>query len=118
MLTLQPFSQLFLRTSLTKVIKAGVSLFIAVFILENGDSLFASLTETIPVFSTSSSTSSETPNELACRYSLHRHISSLARKRGGKSKRLRSFHPHQRCASLISPVLEKRAYLHREAHPL
>jgi hypothetical protein len=45
------------------------------FILENWDSLFASLTETIPIFSSGGGTSSETPNELACGYSVHRHIS-------------------------------------------
>jgi hypothetical protein len=81
-LTLQPFSQLFLRTSLTKVIKARVSLLISVFIVENGDSLFASLTEMIPIFSTGGGTSSEAPNELACLYSLHRHVLSDKKTRG------------------------------------
>lgn len=78
-LTLQPLSQLFLRTSLTQVIKVRASLLIAVFMLENGDSLLAARTETIPVFSTGGGTSSETPNELACWYSTHRPVLSLSK---------------------------------------
>jgi hypothetical protein len=117
-LTLQPLSQLFLRTSLTKGIKARASLFIAVFILENGDSLFASLTETIPVFSTGGGTSSETPNELTCGYSLHRHVLSEENAGENTGDCVVPSHPHQCRASLISPVLEKKACLQREAHPL
>jgi hypothetical protein len=87
------------------------------FILENGNSLFASLTETIPVFSIGGGTSSEAPNELACRYSIHRHI-SFPEENAGKSTRDYVNPSSQRCTSPISPALEKRAYLHREAHPL
>ncbi|GHO66253.1 hypothetical protein KSC_051450 [Ktedonobacter sp. SOSP1-52] len=50
---------------------------IPVFMLEDRDDLFASLTDAIPVFSTSGGgTSPETPNELTCWYSVHRHIAS------------------------------------------